>query len=216
MQWIWYDPLHVKVVSGYVKDALERKLKCKLCDKAFAHLRSLQRHKRTHTGEKLYKYNKGDKAFASINTLQNPETKLYHRKKPYKCVAKFWHFMVVYTWVELLVCNWSVKAFVYHSNLWEPERTHTCGNLTIKDLAIHLHSITQDYLLWRKKDLTNVNNLFKHYDISLLPLSANSCDKSSVDLSKLTLLDFMLQLHEITHLCVKLYGCVTVPFLLLW
>lgn len=43
----------------------------------------------------------------------------------------------------------------------------------------------------------------------ILFLSANSCDKSSVDLSKLTLLDFMLQLHEIT------YGCVIVPFLLL-
>lgn len=90
------NPLHVKVVSGYVKDVLERNLINVSYVIKPLHISEVSKDIKEHTLGRNYKYNKGDKAFASINTLQNPETKLYHRKKkPYKCVAKFWHFMVV-------------------------------------------------------------------------------------------------------------------------
>ncbi|KAI4893818.1 hypothetical protein NFI96_014917 [Prochilodus magdalenae] len=61
-----------------------RVFKCASCDKAFAKPSQLERHVRTHTGERPFKCLQCDKAFNQKSALQVHTVK-HTGEKPYKC-----------------------------------------------------------------------------------------------------------------------------------
>ena len=75
-------PLYVEVVFKCMKElTLERNYECNQCCKAFAHRSLLQKHERSHSGEKPYECNQCGKAFASRSSLRNHE-KHHNIEKP--------------------------------------------------------------------------------------------------------------------------------------
>ena len=82
-------------------------------------------------------------------------------------MEKFCIPLYLYTRVKALVCNQSIKDFVYHNSLCGPERSHTEWNLTNKRSGNIFSQYTyfQLYNIILGKTLTSVNNLFKHDDV---------------------------------------------------
>ncbi|XP_078477339.1 uncharacterized protein LOC144738216 [Lampetra planeri] len=118
----------------------EKPFKCTVCEKAFSWSSYLQTHQRTHTGEKPFKCSVCGKAFAKSSILKSHQ-RTHTGEKPFKCT----------------VCE---KAFAKSSILKSQQRTHTgekpfkctmCGKVFAKSSNLKKHQRTHKHQKIHKK-----------------------------------------------------------------
>ncbi|XP_043233211.1 histone-lysine N-methyltransferase PRDM9-like isoform X4 [Amphibalanus amphitrite] len=106
----------------------ERPYRCDICDKAFAVHCTLTQHRRTHTGERPYRCDICGKTFTVQGTLIT-HRRSHTRERPYRCD----------------ICD---KAFAVHCTLTKHRRTHTgerpyrcdiCGKTFTRQWTLTIH-----------------------------------------------------------------------------
>ena len=118
---------------GEYETARELHLKCNQCNKCFSQQGDLDRHNKTHTGEKRFGCNQCGKRFNFAAHLKTHET-IHTGEKPFtcnQCGKGFSHkgnlnlHKITHTGVKAFKCNDCNKCFSHKGHLNEHKRIHT-------------------------------------------------------------------------------------------
>ncbi|MCL4154706.1 UNVERIFIED_CONTAM: hypothetical protein GTU68_014409, partial [Idotea baltica] len=110
----------------------EAKHKCSFCGRGFLKLQNLQRHVRTHTGEKPFFCNICGRGFVRMQNLQR-HVRTHTGEKPYFCnlcdyrakISSSVYRHIRYTKEDRVTCPHCFKLFGQAEDLRRHVRTHT-------------------------------------------------------------------------------------------